>query len=277
MYKFERFKDPDFKVYSSVQRGTGELVTPHFHESAEVIFLKMGSAEIGINTKRIRLKKGDIAFIPPFCVHSLKGEAAEIVGIVFSLSLITPDISSLRAEQILCRDTVSDFVIDKTSDCYIPLKNAIISGREKYLKEGPAYKLKMLAALLEITAILSENYLTENRNAKSQERLAPVFDYIEKNFAEDIPISSLSRLLNVCDDHFIRLFKNTTNKSPVKYINDVRIEKAMKLLINTDQTVAEIAYKTGFSDQSYMTRCFKSALKTTPVRYRKSARIKSNP
>ena len=40
----------------------------------------------------------------------------------------------------------------------------------------------------------------------------------------------------------------------------------MKLLINTDLTVAEIAYKTGFSDQSYMTRCFKSALKITPHR-----------
>ncbi len=272
MYKFERFKDPDFKVYSSEQKGTGELVTPHFHESAEVILLKTGSAKISINTKQLELKGGDIVYIPPYCVHSLRGESAEIIGIVFSLSLITPDISSHRAEEILCRDRISDFVIGKDAVCYSALKRAVLTGREKYLAEGPTYKLNMLAALLEITAILSENYLTESENTKSQERLRIVFEYIEKNYAENIPISELSRMINVCDDHFIRLFKAATNKSPVKYINDFRIGEVMKLLINTDMTVTEIAYKTGFSDQSYMTRCFKAALKTTPVRYRRSAK-----
>ena len=270
MYKFERFKYPDFKVYSSEQRGTGRLVVPHYHDSAEVILLKEGNAKISINTKQIELKSGDIVFIPPYCVHSLTGEAAETIGIVYGLSLITPEISSRSAEEVLCRDRITDFVIDERAGCYFALRKAVTEGREIYLAEGPAYKLKMLASLLEITAILAENYLTEEEETERQERLRPVFGYIEQNYAQNIPISVLSRMINVCDDHFIRLFKAATNKSPVKYINDFRIGEAMKLLINTDLTVAEIAYKTGFSDQSYMTRRFKAALKITPIGYRRS-------
>ena len=84
--------------------------------------------------------------------------------------------------------------------------------------------------------------------------------------------SELGGLLNVCNDHFIRLFRSATNKTPVAYIRDFRLQEALKLLLDGDLSVTDIASAVGFSSGNYMTRVFRSAFHMTPLQYRKNNR-----
>jgi len=69
---------------------------------------------------------------------------------------------------------------------------------------------------------------------------------------------------------FYRRVKQLTQLSPVEYVRKTRLNKAAIMLRRGDENVAEIAYSTGFSDQSYFTACFKKQFGFTPRAYRKA-------
>ena len=98
--------------------------------------------------------------------------------------------------------------------------------------------------------------------------LDPVLDYIEKHYTERIFISDLSRILHVCDDKLARLFKDITGVTPIEYVMNTRIAHSIDLLISTNLPLEEIAIRSGFGSNSYMTRCFKQKLNVTPGRCR---------
>ena len=73
----------------------------------------------------------------------------------------------------------------------------------------------------------------------------------------------------VCNDRLIRLFREVVGDTPVEYIMSLQIEAGIKLLSSTDMSIAEIAEKTGFSSDTYMTRVYRQKLNTTPGMYRR--------
>ena len=80
----------------------------------------------------------------------------------------------------------------------------------------------------------------------------------------------------VCDklseraDAMEALIKEKTGKTPVEYLNGYRIEKASQLLLNSDQSVTEIAFSCGFNDLSYFIKTFKSQKGISPAKFRKT-------
>ena len=103
---------------------------------------------------------------------------------------------------------------------------------------------------------------------KNYRKLRSVLAYIEEHFAKKIQISELSEIIHVCDDRLIRLFKDVTGETPIEYITKLRIEAGIKLLSSTDLSIAEVAERTGFGSDTYMTRVFKQKMNTTPGKYR---------
>ena len=142
---------------------------------------------------------------------------------------------------------------------------------EIYGENSDTYELDILSELYKLTALLIHEYNRGGAVTHTAEysRIKPVIDYINENYNKKIYVSDLSKILHVCDDHTIRLFKSVTNKTPLRYITDVRIEEAMKLLINSSLPVSEISDRVGFSNANYMSQIFKLTLNMTPREYRK--------
>jgi AraC family transcriptional regulator len=72
--------------------------------------------------------------------------------------------------------------------------------------------------------------------------------------------------------HFARQFRVTIGKAPHQYLRQLRIERAMLLLRETDTGVVEVAFACGFANQEHMTRLFKQHCGTTPAAYRNTLR-----
>lgn len=271
-YKYESYKDINFPVYSSLQRGRGALVTPHFHKAAELVRIVNGEGTYCINAQTFLCRKGDIIFNPPYSIHSFtsEDEETEIEGVIFEFTMIPSSETGVSPEKLLSPDVVNQFVINGKDPVFPELDMCFSEARRVYSRDDPTYKLEMLAALFKCTALLIKHYAPGGEKLRSYDRLQPVMEYIQKNYRHSITVSDLSRLLNVCDDHLIRIFKAVTNKTPVSYITDIRLEESMRLLIKTDLSVTEIAGMVGFSSAGYMAHLFKSRLHTTPLGYRKN-------
>ncbi|MBE9066807.1 helix-turn-helix transcriptional regulator [Leptolyngbya cf. ectocarpi LEGE 11479] len=91
-----------------------------------------------------------------------------------------------------------------------------------------------------------------------------VCDYIEENLAQNISLKELACLANMDQYRFSRSFKAKMGVSPYAYVLERRIASARKLIENSQLSLAEIAYDTGFSSQSHMTTTFKKRLGITP-------------
>lgn len=99
--------------------------------------------------------------------------------------------------------------------------------------------------------------------------------YIEKYYMKDISLDEISMVAGYSKSHFSRTFKEMTGINFSKHLVQVRIEKAEKLLINSDQSIVDISLEVGFNDYSYFSKAFKDAYGLSPKDYRKNKKSKS--
>jgi AraC family transcriptional regulator len=101
-------------------------------------------------------------------------------------------------------------------------------------------------------------------------QLQQLKEYVEENLAEDLSLAELAAIVPMSEFHFARLFKAAMGETPYRYITQRRIERAKVLLSVTQLSVAEIAYRVGFANQSHFTAQFRKLVGTTPKHYRES-------
>lgn len=117
----------------------------------------------------------------------------------------------------------------------------------------------------------------ENGIAKPRVRggLAPsalrrVRDYVEANLERRIDLGQLAAIANLSRCHFAYAFKQSVGCPPHRYVMSRRLERARHLLITSEQAIAEIAYASGFADQSHFSRAFRAFFGASPLGFRRS-------
>ena len=101
-------------------------------------------------------------------------------------------------------------------------------------------------------------------------RIEKAILYIRKHIYETIDLTTLAENSCLSKDHFIRLFKKETGITPLKYINQKKIEKAQLILITDETPVKNVAFSLSYDDYSYFNRLFKKTTRLTPQEYRNS-------
>ena len=86
---------------------------------------------------------------------------------------------------------------------------------------------------------------------------------------EPISLAELARACKLSPGHFARAFRQTTGQPPHRWLMVQRIEKAKQLLVNSTLSLAQIAQKCGFADQSHFTRVFAQLVQSSPGQWRR--------
>ncbi|OGR25098.1 MAG: hypothetical protein A2277_05770 [Desulfobacterales bacterium RIFOXYA12_FULL_46_15] len=93
-------------------------------------------------------------------------------------------------------------------------------------------------------------------------------EFIESKFADTIKMEALAKQVGISPRHFIRRFKKATDETPLRYLQQIRIEKAKNYLETTSVTVNEITQGIGYENSSSFRKLFKEATGLSPSEYR---------
>ena len=124
-------------------------------------------------------------------------------------------------------------------------------------------------SLSSYTTLCNEGF-HENSPAANSRRIKQVFDYMNKNFRSEISLEELGRLVNMHEVSLSRFIKKRTGKNFIDCLNEIRIGHACRLIIDTTQSISEIAYTCGFNNISYFNRVFKKKKDCTPKEFREN-------
>lgn len=99
-------------------------------------------------------------------------------------------------------------------------------------------------------------------------RIATIYNYIMQNYDKQITLDVVAKLAYMTPQAFCRYFKKHTQHTLVSFVNEVRINEACrKLTENRHDSIASIAYNTGFNSITNFNRVFKSVMKKSPKEY----------
>ena len=105
---------------------------------------------------------------------------------------------------------------------------------------------------------------------RSSERIQMVCEYLLQNYKQPIALSEVARVANMTEKAFCRFFKNSTLKTFVQFVTELRISHACKLLLEGELSVTEICFEAGFNNLSNFNRIFKRNTGQTPKEYRRA-------
>ena len=278
-------------VYQVIEDERHTLFDYHWHEETEFLYMHEGSAVIWLGTIKHELQPGDALFIPSGTIHA--GFVADLTtaclvyAIVFDLNLLsgrTYDVIQSKYIDPLLEQTL---FLPSLLKPYTFWENNIIAelvGIVELFEQKPiAFELLIKAKLYNLFAGFIANLqaipqdLPITTNIYKIERLKKILQYIDESFASKLQIKDLASVVTMSEGHFCRFFKAMVRKTPMDYINTVRINHAAKLLSHSDKKVIDIAMEVGFENPSYFIKLFKQHKKCTPSDYRKLDKQKNLP
>lgn len=102
----------------------------------------------------------------------------------------------------------------------------------------------------------------------SNSRFLQMMRYIDSHYDQGLTLNQLAEEMNLNANYLSQVFKKETGKTFLKYITDLRIEKAKKLLDSKNYSISEVASRLGFSDYFYFLKTFKRVTGLTPKQYK---------
>jgi AraC-like DNA-binding protein len=270
---------------SLIERDDAFFKAPfHFHPEMELVYILESFGKRIIGDTIEPFSPGDMVFIGSNLPHIWMND-----------EIFFNDISDLKAIAFVfyCNKIVFGIGFYEMKEA-IRLKD-FFQKAEKGMringttKETIAKKLKTLLhkkdfekiiGLFEILHILSQsddiNFITSDGynaqlNYSETDRLSNVYKYVQTHFKEDINLDTIAGISNLTPQSFCRLFKKRTGKSFVEYLNEVRIATACKYLLDTDWSISEVAYNSGYKTVSNFNKLFKNITGYSPTLYKEKA------
>jgi AraC family cel operon transcriptional repressor len=249
----------------------------HSHDCIEILFIMSGTLKHCVNGEVSVLSQGNIVFIRPADSHFLKPhkdhQICEIISFMFSLKLFLTLSEYLENDIFLKQFTAPvlspQFMIKGPK--FTLLCNRVLSLNS--ISKNPLYKkikIKILLAELFTHFFIDEiNFLKVNTVPCWLESLCEAMRK-PRNFIEGL--SKMNSLAPCTKEHLCKSLKRYLNKTPTEFINELKMSYAARLLADSDEEIAMIAYELNIKSLSRFYSLFKQFYATSPANYRKNAK-----
>jgi AraC-like DNA-binding protein len=134
-------------------------------------------------------------------------------------------------------------------------------------KKNVRFELILFSLIYDAILQIPANVFKPDRSYDA--RVNAIIELLNQNTSWVFSNEELAEKVKMSVNGFIRLFSKQTGISPLRYSRDKRIEKACLLLNFSEQSIDEIARKTGFRDRYYFSKVFKQLTQRSPAQFRK--------
>lgn len=261
-----------------------QLVYPlHFHEEYQLNYIKNGKGKVMIGAQMHDYGPGDLFLIGPDLPHfwTYDDKFFEEAGAGKTFVIHFSD--SFAGEGFLERPEMMPVKILLARSCggvAFHGRSRLEAGQmiEEMEKAGNSVRFVQLIQILHFLALGSGHqvlsvagHIAQNR-VKSISRVNKAWETIFSKFAGDISLENVASEIGMSPSAFSKFFRKHTNKTFIDVVQELRITHACRLITETDKTIAEIAYESGYNNLANFNRQFKVLTGKTPLEFKGSGR-----
>ncbi|MBC6366837.1 AraC family transcriptional regulator [Algoriphagus sp. AK58] len=261
----------------------------HFHEEFQITLILEGGGSLFVSDSVINFKKGEIFLFGKNLPHVFRNsendyqnngqKKARAISIFFNQDVINnslgdiPEAFAIRKliDGAVYGIRVSTSIQDKISPLLmkLPEKNTF----EKFLSILDILNCISKDNQLDFISCLGIPIHTVRENIP---KINMVFDFIRTNYSEKITLQQVADLVNMTPTAFCRFFKYKSQKTFSRFLIEVRIANACRLISEQDYNTSECCYSCGYNNLSNFHKHFKSVTGMTPLEFRKNILLASN-
>ncbi len=259
----------------------------HWHDYFEFFVALSGQGDFCAGNDRFLFKPGDVVVVDPLKIHGVMRMDASHSALVmlFPRHLVAPtesavDVAFLSAWENRTPERLPILRADHKDAP--PVHEALLRLIQTWFSPSAEtqrfmeLKLRFLEVLLRLcTAFAVEAAAkspTLSDRALRETRLRRALDYVSLHGHETISQPQVAKAAGMSISRFRIFFKETTGWGFARYLREQRVERAAKLLRESSESIASIAHRTGFADQSHLLRCFRDKYGVPPKEYRQKHR-----
>ncbi len=266
---------------------------PHVHSFFELLFVEDGSGWHRIGDRQVWAEPGALFVIAPGEIHDPSGlDRASKWIIAFTADALAfksndADVFLMQPNQLLLLSLLRSEDIE-TRHLLIPpedrprwllqLQQLESELGDKRLSFTEAARARLMLLLIDIARLAAPLLLIDtarlaapvfkNCSVQFQPLLTKVFRFIEANYRNPIGLSEVAKAVNLSPAYLTDLVRRETGRTVLTWIVERRIAQARCLLLETDQSINQIAHTVGYLDTGHFIRLFRRFNGTTPQAWR---------
>lgn len=258
---FEVNREFDKSVSFIVNRD--EDCSPHFHSSIEIIYVVSGEIDAEVRGNQCRLKAGDIAVACSYEPHSFRTAGSSELNVWLFPTDMVPSVASQTGEM-----TFGSSFLPRG-----PRTAEILANMEhlrRYVDASRSTTAK--GYMYAILGILQEElgFSPQSGYKHSEVLIQKILMYIEEHCCEELTVSDISRHFGYNKDYISKIINNHIHCGFNRYLNVLRVRHAKNLIENSNKSLDEICFLSGFGCTKTFRRAFTDYYNQTPREYQKT-------
>ncbi len=268
-----------FQIYPVSGSQDGDVIPYHWHPELEIIRILTGEVGLTIADKRYTGVAGDLFFVGTGELHEIRsGHGGQFRSFVFPADFLQFRRTDRAQTELLAPLEDGRLWFGTTlwaGEAGNPaLQKALDEVMEACAEKREGFELRVKASLLTLVAEgagagLLRSVQRPARDYKTQ-LLREIVAYLNEHCTEQLRLTDVSQHFGMSPQYFCSFFKANLGRPFVQHINFLRIERASRLLRETDQPIMEIGFAVGFENFSYFIKRFRAVFGCTPSAYRKA-------
>ncbi len=264
---------PRFLRIHKARTGRHWVWAEHINTECEIMLIKKGKERNCVDNKEFIASEGDLYFVQPGQLHYEE---------IMSTHL---DYYLLRFDLLDGQGTSSGFIPDGYSrkQCIRNMGKKINCFFEEIFElawsDDPAKESQTEAVILKLVNIIRREFM-HGEHSNKQDRFTqprPTFienavEFIKSDLTVNLSVADLADFCCVSPSHLTHVFKDVIGVSPLKYHQQLRMEKAKRLLLDDSLCVYQVANRLGYEDAYYFSRLFKKVTGHSPLKFRNHIR-----
>ena len=254
----------------------------HFHNEFEIIYIKEGSGERFVADSIEQFKSGDVILIGSNVPHYMKSDKIyyegisdlRVKGVVIQFA---HDFMSNAINNYADLSRIKQLLEDSKRGVYFPYphNSDIIQCIEELSSHSDIYLIINLLSLLDkMGSFKYKRYLGSPSYSEKgflifDDRIEKVYSFLSYHYTEKLRLDEIASMVSMHTSAFCRYFKEKTGKSCIEHIQDLRISRARRLILETSHDISQISIDSGFNTSCHFNKIFKRKTGFTPSVYRK--------
>lgn len=273
-YKYEIIR-PEGKLPIKAIIHSVDTFEIHWHNEIELLLVLEGSINVQIGEEKYDIRENDLILINSNELHSTKRikESNIILALQINdeyFNYYYPQFSNMKFH---CKSFLNG---EDEQERFDIIRYYVANIMWELNKKSKGYKFKIGSYLNLIGSHLVNNFeytiVEDDNEALGDEdliRLQRIIDYVNENIHRNITLKEVASKEHLNYYYLSHFIKDKMGMSFQDYVNNVRLNKAVDILINTDKTITELSYDSGFPNVASFNRLFKEIYNCTPTEYRR--------